>query len=210
MTYKQLSAVGLALCLLLLSARTVQGQPASTSCADTTDCAARFMEAQRLSKSGATEQALQHFKEIDRQYGDPTVLYPIAVMLDRLGRFAEAAVAYQRYLDSGAETDPARLAKVQEQLGQAQAKIPPPPPPPPIITIVKPPPDAPSSGGSIIPTQPSLKTEQQSVPVYKRGWFWAVVGGSVAVVAVGVGLGIGLGNQGPRLPDGVNTYNATF
>ena len=30
-------------------------------------------------------------------------------------------------------------------------------------------------------------------PIYKRGWFWGVVGGSVVAVGLGIGLGVGLG-----------------
>jgi tetratricopeptide (TPR) repeat protein len=30
-------------------------------------------------------------------------------------------------------------------------------------------------------------------PLYKKAWFWGVVGGGVAAVALGVGLGVGLG-----------------
>lgn len=41
-----------------------------------------------------------------------------------------------------------------------------------------------------------------SVPVYRKGWFWGVVGGSVVVVGLALGLGLGLGlrssqNAGP-------------
>lgn len=206
MTCKHLAAAGLSLVLLFLSANPVQGQSVAASCVDISECADRFKEAQGLSKSGAHKQALQRFQEIDRQYGDPTVLYPIAVMLDRLGRFAEAAAAYQHYLDSGVETDPARLAKVQEQLRQAMARANLSPP----ELDKNPPPDTPPVSGPITPIQTLLKPEKQSVPVYQRGWFWAVMGGSVAAVALGVGLGVGLGNRGPSLPDGVNIYAATF
>lgn len=109
------------LSLLLLSAHLVEAQPARGTCAEIPDCAARFKDAQRLSKSGAHEQALQLFGELHRQYGDPTALYPIAVMSERLGRHAEAAANYQSYLDSGVETDPDRVAKIEEQLLQELA-----------------------------------------------------------------------------------------
>ncbi len=206
MTCKPLAAAGLAVCLVLFLASSVQGQPTATSCADIPGCAERFKEAQRLSKSGATELALQRFQELDHQYSEPTVLYPIAVMLDRLGRFAEAAAAYQHYLDSGAESDPALLAKVQEQLRLAQEKA---TPPPPVLVVEKKPPETSAGGVVVIPPNPPLD-RKPAVPIYKRAWFWAVLGGSVAAAALGVGLGVGLGTRGPRLPDGVNTYVATF
>ena len=45
----------------------------------------------------------------------------------------------------------------------------------------------------------SLQTQSESLhkapekPLYKRGWFWGVLGGSVALVGLAVGLGVGLG-----------------
>lgn len=218
MTYRQLAVAGLALGILLFSVRHIEAQPAKPSCADLSECASRFRDAQILSKAGANERALQIFRAIDRQYDDPKVLYPIAVMLDRLGRFAEAVVAYQRYLDSGAETDPEWATKIQEQLRQAQARVSPLPPPleipvqqlPPETPAQKPPQETPPHGVSGIAIIPPVTVEPQAVPVYKRGWFWVVIGGSAAAVAIGVGLGVGLTNRVPSLPDGVNTYNATF
>jgi hypothetical protein len=39
-------------------------------------------------------------------------------------------------------------------------------------------------------------------PLYKKGWFWGVVVGSVVVAAgVGVGLGVGLTRGGPPSSD---------
>lgn len=209
MTCDLLREAALAVGLLLLSAPWALAQPASTPCAEIPDCADRFREAQRLSKSGAHDQALQGFLEIHRQYGDPTALYPIAVMLDRLGRPAEAVTAYERYVDAQVETDPDRLAKIQKQLERTRALANPPTPTPKVSTenlstALQP------GVVSVLPLQPSLLPAQHAVPLYKKGWFWAVIGSSVAAVAIGVGLGVGLSNRGPSLPDGVNTYVATF
>lgn len=205
----------LALGLLLGSAGIVCAQTVVTSCEAVPACSAQYLQAQRLSKSGAYEQALQIFTAIHQEYADPVALYPIGVMCDRLGRYAEAASAYERYLAAGVETDPIRVAKVQEQLARARSLVPPQPPPV-LKTSVEPPakgtiePQATVVPAADILPPAGTSPQQQSVPLYKKGWFWAVLGGSAAAIGLGVGLGVGLSNRGPNLPDGVNTYVATF
>ncbi len=126
------------------------------------------------------------------------LLYPIALTLDRLGRNAEAVTAYQDYLASGIETDAAKLALVQERMRRAKELA----TPPPVVRAPQP------------PVASAHEAAQQPLPeakpLYKKPWFWAVVGGGVAAIGLGVGLGVGLSTRGPSLPDGVNTYVATF
>jgi hypothetical protein len=57
-----------------------------------------------------------------------------------------------------------------------------PPPPPPVATVVLPPP---------VPPPPPHR------PVWKRGWFWGVLGTTV-VIAAGAAVGLGLGLTAPR------------
>jgi tetratricopeptide (TPR) repeat protein len=50
----------------------------------------------------------------------------------------------------------------------------------------------------------SPRPARRERPLYRRGWFWGVVGGAVVVVAAGVTLGVVLGtrsNSIQRLPD---------
>ena len=43
-------------------------------------------------------------------------------------------------------------------------------------------------------------------PVYKRAWFWGVIGGAAVVVALGVGLGVGLSSNGTSYPSAPTTF----
>lgn len=208
MTCDRLAIAAFAVSLLLLRATWALANPGSTPCAEIPDCADRFRDAQRLSKSGAYDQALQNFLELHRQYGDPTALYPIAVMFDRLGRSTEAVTAYERYIGAGVETDPDRLAKIQEQLLLARARTKPPPPISKVADEKTPPARLPGIA-SIVPAQP-YSLPAQAVPLRKKVWFWAVLGGGVAAVGLAVGLGFGLSGRTPTLPDGVNTYAPNF
>ena len=175
-----------------------QAQPVASTCESVPECISRFGDAQRISKSGDYPRALQLFSELRRQYADPRLLYPVALTLDRLGRHSEAVTAYQDYLASGVETNAAKLAEVQERMRRATELA----NPPPVVRAPQP------------PVASAHEAAQQPLPeakpLYKKPWFWAVVGGGVAAIGLGVGLGVGLSSRGPSLPDGVNTYVATF
>jgi hypothetical protein len=69
------------------------------------------------------------------------------------------------------------------------------PPPPPAYS---PPPPPPPSSVSASPPLAVTRTAQPSKPVYKKWWFWTVLGGGAAAVALGVGLGVGLSSGTPR------------
>lgn len=175
MTCDRLNGSALALSLLFLSAGLVEAQPAFRPCAEIPDCAARYKDAQRLSKSGSHERALQLFLELHRQYGDPTALYPIAVMSERLGRPADAATNYQRYLDSGVETDPVRVAKIEEQLLQA-------------LALANQAPQTPkSSDEKLRPVAPPTMVPPQPVSLQRRDYLYfdIGIGGGFAWVAGG-------------------------
>lgn len=43
-----------------------------------------------------------------------------------------------------------------------------------------------------------LETKKKQDPLYKKGWFWGVIGGVVVAAAVGVGVGVALRPQDPQ------------
>ena len=75
------------------------------------------------------------------------------------------------------------------------------------VTVVASPPPAMTASTSP-PVEPTPNGEQNGKPVYKKGWFWGVVLGSVAVV--GLGLGLGLSQRTPTLPGETNVYEPSF
>jgi len=183
---------------LALVASPAHAQPVATSCEAVPECLARFGVVQRLSKSKDYPHALQILSDLHQQYGDPKLLYSIGLTLSRLGRHAEAVTAYRDYLASGVEKDAAQIAKVQEELRKAKELAQPAP------AVAAPQPPAATVPGA------AQQPVSEAKPLYKKPWFWAVLGGGVAAIGLGVGLGVGLSSRGPSLPEGVNTYVATF
>ncbi len=41
--------------------------------------------------------------------------------------------------------------------------------------------------------------QRESKPLWKKGWFWGIVGGAVVVVGVGIGLGVYYGQRGGQV-----------
>lgn len=105
----------------------------------------------------------------------PLILYNIARIHHRQTNLSEAQVYYRRYLDTGhaqrAERARQLIAEIDAQLRNeqlAQESLPEPEPAP---LLVQAPP----------PLQPALpKVERQSRPIYKRWWFWTLLGGVAA------------------------------
>lgn len=130
------------------------------------------------------EAALATTQEAYRQYPDPLLCYNLGRLLHQLNRFAEAAEQYRCFLNASVDIQPERLSKTRaflEQVEQELAKTPPPRPPTSIATppiIVTPPP---------IVTPPKVT---EKVPIYKKWWFWTIVGGTVAGIAVGTAIGV--------------------
>lgn len=195
------SALILLLLCVLGPTGTARGQTSASvaNCESRPACITLYEQAQQQSKDGLFAESLRSYKLAYEVEPDPRLLYSIARVLQKLGQAAEAVSYYHRFIAS-AVGDAAQKNKAREYLAQLEPLLPPTPPqpkeqPPGVALIAQP------SAGAV---------PHQSVPVYKKGWFWAVLGGSVAAVGLAVGLGVGLSRRTPTLPDGVNTYEPSF
>ena len=180
--------------------------PASTSqadCASNAPCLALYEQAQQQLNSGQRAEALRSFKLAYEVHADPRLLFSIARLMQLQGQEIEAVPYYRSFVESGLDDESQKakartyLAECESVAAEAEAKR---------IAMEK---EAEAERlRNLIKKQ---QTEApKPVPVYKKGWFWAVVGGSAAAVGLGIGLGVGISNQGPKLPDGVNIYAAMF
>lgn len=83
---------------------------------------ALFKEGNALIDRGSYVDALDRFNRAYARWPNPKILLNIATSLRQLGRWAEAADAYSRYLkDSGA--DPKRQAEVESVIRELDAKV---------------------------------------------------------------------------------------
>ena len=175
-----------------------QVTPAPFHCEANTACLSLFEQAQQQSKAGLLTDALRTYKLAYEVQADPRLLFSIARVLHKQGQAAEAISFYRRYIDSE-DDGAAQKEKARDYITQLELVPPPHPPPQEKLTVIP-----------VVAPPESKPVQPESVPVYKKGWFWAVVGGCAAAIGLGIGLGVGLSNRSPSLPDGINTYAATF
>lgn len=141
-------------------------------------------------------EALEAFKRAYWSYEDPSFLFNIAQCHRALGHKKEAVEFYRSYLRKSPNA-PNRpdvekiVADLQSAIDKERAAEVAPPTP----TVAPSPVEAPAP--AVVPPAASVHVAgpapaRKDRPVWKRGWFWGVVGGAVAV-GVGVGVGVGLG-----------------
>ena len=197
---KSNALISLLPCLLGLLG-TARGQtPAPVvNCESRPACITLYDQAQQQSRDGQLSEALRSYKLAYEVEPDPRLLFSIARVLHKLRQAAEAVSYYHRFIDSEVG-DAAQKDKAREYLAQLE----------PLLTSTTPPPNEQPPGVTLIARPSAAAVPPQSVPVYRKGWFWAVLGGSVAAVGLAVGLGVGLSKRTPTLPDGVNTYEPSF
>lgn len=192
---------------VLLASSSAQGQPQlptpQLDCASNIACLALYEQAQQQLSSGQRAEALRSFKLAFDVHADPRLLFNIARLMQLQGQEIEAVPYYRRFVESGLDDEPQKakarsyLAQCEAVAAEAEAKR---------IALEK---KAEEERLRSLAEKQERETPKP-VPVYKKGWFWAVVGGSAAAVGLGIGLGVGLSNQGPKLPDGVNIFAAMF
>ncbi|HNN92624.1 MAG TPA: hypothetical protein PKI03_10165 [Pseudomonadota bacterium] len=172
---------------------------APVSCDEDAACRPVVSRAREFSKAGQLEDALLSYQAAYRIAADPRILFNIARMQHKLNKFAEAADSYQKFLETKFDDENLR-SKAQEyltqvQAAQAQAQAEPAPGP------------ALGAAGSTGDAS-KLSDSGSSKPVYKKAWFWVVIGTVVAAgVAGGVAGGVIASQQPPAAPDSVPTFH---
>src|SRR6188472_1482615 len=109
-----------AVLVLVLAPVLASAQPASTG--DRGDAKALMQTGVRLLEAKDYLGALATFKEAYSRYPSAKILLNIGTTLKLLGRDAEAANTYQRYLDSS-DADATRAVEVKQALVELDAKL---------------------------------------------------------------------------------------
>jgi hypothetical protein len=170
-------------------------------------CRGHYDKAMKSYGAGRYEAALPEFQSAYGLRQMPWLLVNIGRTLHRLGRLEEAVQYYNNYEKASLGSDPETLKKVQEYRSQAQAAL--------DATHSKP--SSLAAGVAAIPAEgttpagTSTGTETPT-PIYKKWWFWTIVGGAAAVTILGVGIGVGVSRSGSSdpIPADAAMYKPTF
>lgn len=155
------------LLLLATSVATAQPQSALPDCARNPDCATLFEQGKAQSGAGNLAEALRLYLRAYETEPDPDLLFSIARVLHKQGQTAEAVTYYQKFLTSASPAQEQRR-KAQEYLDQLR-------------------PAGPSLGTSALTSRAPAQSGAQARPIYKKWWFWTILG---AVAAAGIAGGI--------------------
>ncbi len=199
MSHRQALILLLGICFAELSVR-AEAPSSLPDCKSTPACFSIYMQARQQSDQGNLSEALRLYKGAYEVQADPSIFYSIARVLHKQGQLPEAAEYYRRFIDSPLD-QPEQKRKAQDYLGQIQ---------------VAEPTQAPAPGGNpLLPPQPTASSQvaaghaSADKPVYKRWWFWTVIGGGAVVIAA-IGLGVGLSQRQSGIPADLNTYEPSF
>lgn len=188
--------------LICLLAAPVRGQtPEAAGCEANAPCVALYEQAQQQSKAGQLAEAEKSYRLAYEVSHDARLLFNIARVLDKRGQETEAVTYYRRFMEAPL-SDEEQKAKARTYVEQIEAKVA-------ARTVIPAAPPIVATTTSPVVT-PNPSGEQNVKPVYKKGWFWGVMVGSVVAVGLGIGLGIGLSGRGPTVPSGTNAVNPTF
>jgi tetratricopeptide (TPR) repeat protein len=186
---------GAQLCSILLMVAT-----ALPAAAEDKDAARKaYGEGARYYNLNQFSEALEAFKRAYWSYEEPSFLYNIAQCHRALKHRREAIDFYRSYLrnapDSPRRPEVERIvAELEASLAKEKPSSPPPEP-----ALGPPPATAPQPAPSLTATAPPAATARAQKPVWKRGWFWGVMGAAAAVVA-GVAIGVGVAESPAKDP----------
>lgn len=192
----------LLLCLLIAPARAQDPDPAFHR---------HVQRGKRLADSGDYAGAVREYRAAYHLRQVPGLLFNLGQAHRMLGNAADALGYYEMYLRKEPNPSPEILTELEEYIQQTSAlseaavqkkeevasmlrrlRQPDPPPQRPPTPLA----DSINSG-----PEPPPDGEGSRRPVHRKGWFWATLVGSAAIVAGGVAAGVVLGTRAQGVPD---------
>lgn len=170
---------------LLVAVLLVVAAPARAQL-DVESAKAHFSAGSHDFEAGRFADALGEFEKAYRLSGRAPLLYNIGLCHERLGHAPQAIDAFEQYLRA-LTPDSIDRPDVEMRLSHLRGLR--------AIPIV-----APSPRPELTAPPPRAR---ETRPIYRRAWFWGVVGGTAVVVIAGVTVGVVLGTRDSTrvLPD---------
>lgn len=201
-----------------------QAQSVPINCEEVPECGRLTNAAYEHWQAGRIKEAQHLYEQAYKRWPDAVLLYNLARVLHRAHRLKEAIAYYEQYLQSGAEGSEEHRRKAEQYKEQAQreAEISQPPSASSLPSLTgtarsaqraspSSPPAASASHLNIaaenaLPAAQPLDSSGSSGsrPVYKKWWFWTMIG--TAAVGLAVGVGIGVAARQPDLSDAAHSY----
>jgi tetratricopeptide (TPR) repeat protein len=177
----------LALCLFAAvfgvfgSGQAWAANPSDEGCNQDDECRDHFVKGKALYKQQDYTSALTEFQTAYDRRQTPILLANIGRTLQKLGRPKEALDYYQR-CQAAATTDTELQEKLTTYIAETKA-----------LLAASAPPEAKPEPSEPAPAPLNLnpsKASEPSKPVYKKAWFWVVIGVGAAAVVGGVVAGV--------------------
>lgn len=130
-------------------------------------CGKLVDQARNLSKANLYEAALVEYQNAYSRTRSPGLLLNIGRIQQRLNQYESAIKTYHKYLQSD-DTNPENRTKAQNYLQESEKAL------------------------AELRRQnfPQLPSAHEKPPIYKRWWFWTLVGGAAVGAALGIGFGV--------------------
>ncbi|MFO0576809.1 MAG: hypothetical protein U1A78_22640 [Polyangia bacterium] len=204
-----LARIGLAPCLVvagLALARPALAQKSKTDgCLTDATCRASYQKAIDQFDAGKYDEAFANFQSAYQRRQMPWLLVNIGRTAQRLGRPAEAIQYYERYKKAEPNIDAETEKRINRYIEQARALLEQTPEQQPLSGK---PSEPPTEVKPAEPPKPALQTslvaqpvdKPASQPVYKKWWFWTIIGVAVAGGVAGAVAGATLSKSPPPEP----------
>jgi tetratricopeptide (TPR) repeat protein len=174
-------------------------------------CRTSYQKALALYDEGRYEEALAGFQGAYSRRQMPWLLLNIGRTVQRLGRPKEAIGYYERYKKADPNIDPETERRVNKYIEQAQALLEQTPTQPDMTVPTGPQQDPSGTPGTgtqppqpttpqplnLTPPQPPAETQPLATPIYKKWWFWTIIGGVVVAGVVGTAVGVSQAKKDP-------------
>ena len=178
--------------------------PETDPCLVDPQCEQLYEQARTAFKEARYEDAFNAYQEAYKRRQVPWLQLNSGRALQRLGRLDEALSYYDRYKRADVKPTPERLAKANQYIAEVKAALEEAAQRRPVVTAAPPP--------------PTPAPAPEARPVYKKWWFWTILGGVVVAGAVATGLALGLPRSStppvivmqPQIPAGVSVYQPMF
>lgn len=158
-------------------------EPDVPKCESNPACLSLYDQAIQARSTNLSE-ALRLYHLAYQVQADPTLLFNIARMHHRLGQADEATKYYQRFIDSPIN-DPKQKQTARDHIAELKPSSQTPPMP---------------ASAPLVVTSPGPPKEERK-PVYKKWWFWTILG---TVTAAGIAGGVAGGiAASQRIPEPV-------